>query len=235
MTDYACNKCRKTFSVNSNMRRHWRNCTETPRDCSIPSSPSVPIKQEAPSSPSTSETPEPHFADSPPMAGPSGSLNPASEFTSRSQSATPTTMPSSSSSSEVTPPKMAVQPPSLRRRFAVVSQPEIVDPVPPVQPRMTQAQEEEMRGWFLKDIWRDILERLKSWRICETFGFRTSAASASACPPSAATGKLVDKGPRSNGGRSAILGSIKDSHRTSEPNGSVCYRVQVQMVCQMCP
>jgi hypothetical protein len=52
----------------------------------------------------------------------------------------------------------------------VVSLPEIATPVPPVQPRMTKAQQEEMEGWFLKEIWRGITGRLKSWRTGSTSG-----------------------------------------------------------------
>ena len=84
---------------------------------------------------------------------------------------------------------MAIQPPSLRRRPFVVSTPEIATPVPPVQPSMTKAQEAEMEGWFLKDIWRGIMDRLKGWRFCGggTLGMRNAAASSLA-----ALSKLVD-------------------------------------------
>lgn len=90
--------------------------------------------------------------------------------------------------SEVLPPKMTIQPPSLRQRFVVVSEPEMVNPAPPVKPIMTKAQEEEMRGWFLKEVWSKIMERLKDWGICGTFGIGNSAANSPA-----ATAKRVDK------------------------------------------
>ncbi len=84
--------------------------------------------------------------------------------------------------------KMAVQPSSLRQRFAVVSQPEMATPVPPVRPRMTKAQEEEMKGWFLTEIWSNVMECLKSWRSCGTFWIRSSTTNSLA-----AIAKLMDK------------------------------------------
>ena len=170
------------------MRRHWRNCTETPRDYSIPSSPSVPIRQEVPSSPLDPEPSEPRFTDSPPMAGPSGApLNPRSlsETTGQrtsSSSVPPTIMPPS----EVL--KMAVQPPSLRRRFVVVSQPEMATPVPPVRSRMTKAQEKEMKGWFLQEIWSNIMECSKSRRPCGTFWNKNPTTNSIAV-----SAKLIDR------------------------------------------
>ena len=80
---------------------------------------------------------------------------------------------------------MAVQPPSLRQWF-VVSQPAGATPVLPVQPRITKAQEEEMKGWSIKDTWRDIMECC--WRFRGTFGIRNSAASSLAD-----IAKLVDR------------------------------------------
>ena len=61
-------------------------------------------------------------------------------------------------------------------------------PAPPVMPNMTKAQEEEMKGWFLKEVWSKIMERLKEWGICGAFGIRNPAANSPA-----ATAGLVDK------------------------------------------
>ena len=181
------------------MRRHWRNCAETPRDYSIPSSPSVPIKQEVLYSPSTPS--DVGFADEPLMPGPSGPLVPAL-FTPRSLSEVPgqqTLLQSGVSPTmpplEMSLPKMAVQPESLRLRFVELSTPEVATPVAPVQPRMTEAQEAEMKGWFLREIWRVIVERLKGWRTCTFFGASIPAASRPAAnlPPGGTTNLNVGK------------------------------------------
>jgi hypothetical protein len=74
---------------------------------------------------------------------------------------------------------MASQPPSLHR-FRM-SQPEIAVPIPPVQPRMTRVQEEEMKGWFLPANWTNIMERVRCWRIWRLFGESCPAATP---PPS---------------------------------------------------
>ena len=60
---------------------------------------------------------------------------------------------------------------------------------------MTKAQEEEMKGWFLKEIWRNIIDRLRSWRIWRLCGASSPATS----PPPATlspsgTATLVDEG-----------------------------------------
>lgn len=128
------------------------------------------------------------------MAGPSGA---ETEQTLSSSASPPAMLPS-----EVL--KLAVQPPSLRQRFAVVSQPEIAAPVPPVRPRMTQAQEAEMKGWFLHEIWSNIRECLKSWRSCGTFWIRSSATNSLAV-----IARLVE---REDGGRAKKLwGEERDS------------------------
>ena len=51
----------------------------------------------------------------------------------------------------------------------------MANPVPPVQPRMTKAQAEEMKDWFLKETWKKIMECLRRWRV---FG----ASKPVACP-----------------------------------------------------
>ena len=144
------------------MRRHWRNCTETPKDHSVPSSPSVPIKQDVPSSPFDSSAS--HWADSP--------LAPGQTTTAPGASPPPPPPPPTALAPDG---KMAVQPPSLRVRFDV-SAPEIATPVPPVQPRMTRAQAQEMRGWFLAEVWRCIRHRLGSWRLWRLCGARSPPA-----------------------------------------------------------
>ena len=125
------------------------------------------------------------------MAGPSGPLNPVFMPRSLSETTGQQTLPPGVSStmlpSEVLPPKMAIQPPSLRQRF-VLSQPEIVAPVPPVTPTMTKAQEEEMKGWFLKEVWSNIMERLKDWGMRGIYGIRNFTANSPA-----ATARLADR------------------------------------------
>ena len=102
---------------------------------------------------------------------------------------------------------MASQPASLRGRFQVVSQPEIATPVPPVQPRMTKAQEEEMRGWFLKEIWKNIMERLRSWRLWRLFGANGPAVN----PPPSVTATLVDEGDFDDASSKKRWGEERDS------------------------
>ena len=107
---------------------------------------------------------------------------------------------------------MAVQPPSIRERFEVVSDPEVATPVPPVQPRMTKAQEEEMKGWFLKEIWRNIINRLRSWRFWRLRGAGSLAASSPAAAPSPSdTATLVDEGFEDDASAKKLWGEERDS------------------------
>jgi len=53
---------------------------------------------------------------------------------------------------------------------------------------MTNAQVEEMKDWFLKDIWRGIMEHLTSWRFCGPFGYQNATTSSPA-----AAAKLMDE------------------------------------------